>query len=66
MILAQTFLDSEELCSLNCGGGDTAMYRQLSKTDSKLIEASLRKELTQQLKSLKSLSDDDSSSPFFQ
>ena len=44
--------------------GDSGIHvRQLSRTDSKLIEATLRKELTQQLKSLRSLNDDKSIFP---
>lgn len=55
MSLAQSFLDPEELYSLN--GGEVGDCRQISKNESKLIEASLRKQLTRQLKLLKSLDD---------
>ena len=58
MMLMEMFLDSEDRCGFDGGDGGLVGQRRFSRTDQKLIEASLRHELSQQLKSLRSLIDD--------
>ena len=58
MMLMEMFLDSEDRCGLDGGDGGLVGQRRFSRTEQKLIEASLRHELSQQLKSLRSLIDD--------
>lgn len=62
MMIAQQFLQDEDLEEMIRDSGNGFQKRQ-SKTDTKLIEAALRQHLTHQLKSLKSLTNENRTLP---
>jgi len=58
MMIAQQFLEAEDLEELTHGDSETGLPKRQIKIDTKLIEAALRQSLSQQLKSLQSLNND--------